>query len=101
MYVIRQHDAGAQLTIEGEDADENRAIFEELAEQRPSIEDEFGGKLEWSQVEGRKRRQIGVTIPGGGYRDDRGRWPEIQDAMIDAMVRLERALKPRIKDLRL
>jgi hypothetical protein len=31
---------------------------------------------------------------------DRDRWPEIQEAMIDAMVRLEKAL-PQIKHLRL
>jgi hypothetical protein len=32
---------------------------------------------------------------------DRDRWPEIQEAMIDAMVRLEKALKPQVKHLRL
>jgi len=28
------------------------------------------------------------------------RWPQIQDAMIDAMVRLERAFKPEIQKLK-
>lgn len=31
---------------------------------------------------------------------DRDRWPDIQAAMINAMVRLEKALKPQVKRLR-
>jgi hypothetical protein len=36
------------------------------------------------------------TIPGGGLKN-RERWQEIQDRMIDAMMRLEQALKPEIR----
>jgi hypothetical protein len=101
LYVIRQHDASVQLNIEREDAAENERIFDTLSEQRSEIEAEYGGALEWSRVEGRKRCRIGVTLPDGGYRDDKKRWPEIQDTMVDAMVRMERALKPRLTGLRL
>jgi len=38
-------------------------------------------------------------IAVGGLRD-RGRWPEIQERMVDAMVRLERAFKPEIQKLK-
>ena len=33
-------------------------------------------------------------MPLGGYRDDEAMWPEIQDAMIDSMIRLEKVLRP-------
>ena len=36
----------------------------------------------------------------GGWRSDELEWPEVQDAMIDGMVRLERALKPQIAGLK-
>jgi hypothetical protein len=39
------------------------------------------------------------TIGMGGYRDEESKWPEIQDAMIDAMIRLEKALRPHIVNL--
>jgi hypothetical protein len=39
------------------------------------------------------------TIGIGGYRDDESKWPEIQDAMIDAMIRLEKALRQHIESL--
>jgi hypothetical protein len=34
----------------------------------------------------------------GGYRDE-SRWADIQDAMVDGMVRLEQALRPYIAQL--
>jgi hypothetical protein len=35
----------------------------------------------------------------GVYRDE-ATWPQVHEAMIDAMTRLERAVKPHIKKLR-
>lgn len=35
----------------------------------------------------------------GGYRDDIAKWPQIQEAMIDAMIRFEKALRPHIDEL--
>ena len=32
----------------------------------------------------------------GGYRNDEGEWSEIQDTMIDGMIRLEEAFRPHI-----
>lgn len=98
-YGIRRHDARVLLTVEGEDEEVNHEIFDALVQQREEIEQAFGGTLDWSKVEGRKRCQIGVTLPAGGYNDDKGRWPETQQAMIDAMVRLERAFKPLMPNL--
>ena len=43
--------------------------------------------------------RISEQIDLGGYRDERSEWPEIQDAMIDAMIRLEKALRPHIDAL--
>lgn len=100
-YTIRQRDAAAQLILESPDGDANAAIFEALEGDREAIEAEFGGPLEWDRVEGRKRCFIGVTLAGGGYRDDEERWPEIQRAMLDVMLRLDKTLRPRIQSLRI
>jgi hypothetical protein len=42
--------------------------------------------------------RIKKDIDLGGYRDEDS-WPQIHDAMIDAMIRLEKALKPHIAGL--
>jgi hypothetical protein len=60
----------------------------------------FGEPLEWQRLDDRRACRIRHRLPLGGLAD-RDRWPEIQEAMIDAMVRLEKALKPQVKRLRL
>lgn len=99
-YVIRMHDSHVELAIDrGKDsAEENRAIFDALAESREAIESEFGEPLQWDKVEGRRVCRIKKQIDLGGYLNE-PRWPEIQDAMIDAMVRLESALRPHVERL--
>jgi hypothetical protein len=101
-YVIRQHDAQAELYIDrGKDNDaENKAIFDRLMQSKDAIEASFGSSLKWERLEGRRAARIGAAVGLGGYRDDETRWPEIHEAMIDAMVRLEKALSPYIAKLR-
>lgn len=98
-YVVRQHDAGVTLVIDRGDADDNRALFERLVAEQAAIEAEFGEPLDWDPAEGKQRCQVGAKLSAGGYRDVEEEWPTIQDAMVDAMVRFEGALRPRIRAL--
>jgi len=99
-YVVRQHDARVELYIDrGKDSeDDNRAIFDALAAGKDAIEERFGGPLAWEALEGRRACRIQKTISVGGWRDE-DKWPELHEAMIDAMVRLDAALKPHIDAL--
>jgi hypothetical protein len=99
-YVIRKHEVNVELYIDrGKDADdENETIFDTLAASKAAIEDAFGAPLEWQRLEGKRACRIKKEIGLGGYRDE-AKWPAIQDAMIDAMVRLDRALRPYIRKL--
>lgn len=98
-YVLRQHDTDVELRIEGSEEAENHAIFDSLYRDRAEIEGDFGEELEWNRVEGRKKCSIKKRLPPGGYREDAEAWPEIQDRMTDAMIRLEACLSPRIAAL--
>lgn len=98
-YTIREHDAAVQVLIEGPDAGINLRLFDQLAAERAQIEAEFGHALDWERLEGRKKCAIGVTLRGGGRRDE-DRWPETQDTMIETMIRLERVFRPRVQALR-
>jgi len=101
-YTVREHEGAVELNIDrGKDlGNENRIIFEKLAESKKEIESSFGETLEWDVVEGRRMCRIRKKIRLGGYRDPE-KWPHIQDEMIDAMIRLERALKPHITKLQI
>jgi hypothetical protein len=93
---ITQHAATVQLVIDrGKDsAAENRMILDQLKANKAKIEQEFGGPLEWYEPEGVRLCRIIHEVKKGGYKDEEAKWPEIQDAIIDAMVRLEKALRP-------
>ncbi|MBC7910993.1 MAG: DUF4268 domain-containing protein [Pyrinomonadaceae bacterium] len=101
-YFIRRHDTGAELYIDkGEGSEqENIQIFDFLARHKEEIEKAFGGSLMWESLEGRRACRIRQLITIGGYRDE-DKWPEIQAQMVDVMVRLERALKLHIAQLKI
>jgi hypothetical protein len=99
-YAIRQHDAQVELYIDrGKELErENKAIFDALLGSKTEIEQAFGAPLEWQRLEEKRACRIRQEIKIGGYRDD-DKWPKLQEAMIDAMVRLEKAMRPHIDKL--
>jgi hypothetical protein len=90
-YRIRMNDSQVGLRIRRDTSEESLSIFSKLYTEKESIEDAFGGPLEWLPMEDAKMCLIQHLIETGGLRDQE-RWEEIQDDMIDAMVRLEQAL---------
>jgi hypothetical protein len=53
----------------------------------------------WQRLETKRACRIAYEFSLGGYKDDEASWQPIQIAMIDALVRLERALSPFIATL--
>lgn len=102
-YTVRQHDAGVELYIDRdkETGTQNEYIFDELAASREPIEGTFGEALDWQRLEDSRACRVKKHINLGGYRDDPSKWPEIQEAMVESMVRLERAFRPHLTELRL
>ncbi len=96
-YVIRQNDVNVEIWLDfGRGQQEaNKKAFDVLLDQREAIEREFGASLGWERLpEG-----VGCRIRydmSGGYRSPPDDWPPIQDAMIDAMLRLDKATRQRI-----
>jgi hypothetical protein len=97
--VITQHAATAELYIDRGDAEENQSVFDSLHEHKDEIETAYGGDLSWEPLQGKRGCRIAQRLTSGGYRDDDHKWADVQDAMIDSMIRLERALHPFISKL--
>jgi hypothetical protein len=92
-YGLRQEDNSVYLWISND-----KGAFDALRAQQNTIEAEFGAPLVWFEQEGVQGR--GITFhQEGGYRLPPEEWPAIQDRMIDAMIRLDRALRPRVQAL--
>lgn len=102
-YAVRKDDARVELYISRNgDYAQSKAAFDALAADREDIDAAFGGDrdLEWERMDNAITSKIVNYIDVGGYADE-SRWAEVQDAMIDAMVRLERAVSPYIRKLRI
>jgi len=99
-YSVTQHGSSAELYIDrGQGSgDENERIFDALAAHKDAIESEFGEPLSWERLEGKRACRIAKRFSAGGYRDEEA-WPVIQPPMVDAMVRLEKALRPFLGEL--
>jgi len=99
-YSVTQHASQVELYIDrGRDADaQNMAIFNELLTHKDEIERAYGAALEWQPLEDRRACRIRERWEGVGYRDE-DQWPELQEKLIDAMIRLEAALRPHISRL--
>ena len=101
-YAITQHDSKVELFISrGKGSqEENKVIFDTLKEHQQEIEEPFGGPLAWERLDTKQACRIAKYFGLGGYRDEESKWPSIQDAMIDGMIRLEKGLHPQIAKLK-
>lgn len=77
----------------------SNAAFNALRENKEKIESDFGATLDWQDLPGRQGCRICFELQGG-WKSPESEWPAMQERMIDAMIRLERALKKPIQDLK-
>lgn len=76
----------------------NKRRFQALQEKKREIEAVFGEPLNWEYKEGRKYQYIRSHTSIGGLKDE-DKWPEIQEDLVNRMIRLERAMRDYIKAL--
>lgn len=97
-YVVSRHGSRCELYFNST-AENNKRIFDELFSHKEEIENIFGEPLSWQRLDDKRASRIAYEMNNGGYNDDESTWEMIQRAMIDAMIRLERALSPFIAKL--
>ncbi len=98
-YVILMDHGRVELYIDTPEAERNKAIFDALAQHKEAIETAFGAPLDWQRLDNKRASRICYDIREYGGLRDSDRWDELQEAMIDAMLRLERAFKPYLRNV--
>ena len=101
-YVALQHKSRAELwitAVSGQTAT-NKVAFNALLAHKTAIEQDFGGALDWQELPASDSSRICIAVEGG-YRSPVGDWPTLQTALIDAMSRLDKAMRPRVAALSL
>jgi hypothetical protein len=99
VYGVTQHATSVIVWIErgAQWVPWNEYVYGHLLSHREEIEGAFGAPLEWQAKEGNRSRKLIYQIDQGGWQDE-DRWPEAISATVDAMVRLEAAIRPRLTE---
>jgi hypothetical protein len=99
--VLTQKDGQVECYIRPSGGEEKSTLaFNSLLAQRSEIEAKFGSKLDWQDLPGRQGCRICKELPGG-WKSPESEWPDMQNRIIDELIRLEGALRKPIQDLKL
>ena len=96
----QSNEARVMLNVDSPDPVWNREVVTSLEQHREAIESECACQLTWDIVEGRRRCGIVQELPDGGYSSGTEEWSVIQERMIDALICLEKALRPYLSEIR-
>lgn len=91
--VWKSKETAVELYIDTGDGVENKRIFDALESSRKQIEAAFGAPLSWERMDDKRGSRVRFVLKQGGLMDS-DKWPAIQDATIEAMDKLAKALKP-------
>lgn len=98
-YISLKDGAGVELNIDVGDQQKNKAIFDELLNQKEAIEEEFGEPLNWRRLEDKRSSIIAWRVYDSGSLNDPDTWDALQEKLIDTMIRFDMALRARIAKL--
>jgi hypothetical protein len=98
-YVLSRGWGWVELYINRPDREENKAIFDDLVRYRQEVEQSFGAVMEWDRMDDKLACRIDAKVVAGSLADE-STWEPQQEAMVDAMIRFEMALRPFVQKYR-
>ncbi|MBW2334221.1 MAG: DUF4268 domain-containing protein [Deltaproteobacteria bacterium] len=97
-YAFGRNGARVELYIDKGDKDKNKNIFDQIASSKEEIEQNFGGSLYWQRLDNKDASRISAAVCSASVRDEE-EWPQLQQNMVETMIKFEKALIPHIKRL--
>lgn len=98
-YVALKDHARVELYIDTTDSEKNKQIFDALSQYWQAIEASFGSHLVWQRLDNKRASRISHEIHTFGGISNYDQWDALQTAMVEAMDKLENALKPHLAKL--
>jgi hypothetical protein len=87
----------AEVYIDTEDGEENKAMFDALAKDKEAIESQFGEPLRWERLDHRRASRIAVYRPG--TIEEVEKHGEIRRWVVERLLKLKKVFGPRIAEL--
>ena len=97
-YIILRNLGRIELILSSADSKVNSRRFQSLKARKDDIEASYGEPLKWDFSDNRKQQYIRSSSTVGGLKDKEN-WPQIQEDLVNRMVRFERAMKDHIVKL--
>lgn len=100
--VLKQQEIRVECFIKLESRTQTLQAFNALKDRHAQIEKDFSSGLDWQET--LLHSPVGCRICSiltGGWKTPGLEWPVLQDRMIEAMLRLEKALRKPIHNLKL
>lgn len=101
-YIITNKYASCEIYLdrgkEFEEPNINKIRFDKLFKYKNEIEKEFGSEIKWERLENRRASRISIRFENVGLKD-KDKWDELQNNMVDAMIKLEKSFRKYIKAL--
>ena len=97
-YIITTTNARVELYIDNGDGNWNKSAFDTLGANKSKIEAVFGHSPVWERLDDKRASAIRFSIDQAGLRD-KDNWPELQDYMIEMMIKFEKAFQPFIREI--
>jgi len=97
-YSTRETDSQVEVYIDTKDELKNLDVLSQFEQHKEEIEKAFGDKLDWQQLHDSRACRI-CYIVSGGYRSPQAEWAEIHKKLVDAMIRLDKAMRPYVKNI--
>jgi hypothetical protein len=98
-YVILKDGAEVSLYIDVKDKERNKSIFDKLYGEKEAIEKDIGAPLNWNPMYGSRASRIYLAIQYGGLHDP-STWPELQDEMVETVIRFDQVFRPRLTKMK-
>lgn len=99
-FVISNRYARCEIYMDaGKDSEEiNKARFDKLRENKEEIEKKLGKQLRWERLENRRASRISFEFEEGSLKN-KDTWDEVQEKMINIMIKIESVFRDHIKNL--
>ncbi|MCK5172654.1 MAG: DUF4268 domain-containing protein [Planctomycetes bacterium] len=97
-YAFGHNGARVELYINKGAKDRNKNIFDQIASSKEIIEQNFGSSLYWQRLDNKKTSRIYAAVSSTSVRDEE-KWPQLQENMVETMIKFEKAIRPCIAKL--
>lgn len=101
IMIILKQGAKVGFHLDSKNKEKNKRIFDIFHSSKTEIEESFGEKFDWRRMDDNKSSRIEYVVDNRiGWDDEDEILDQLQNDMIDAAIRLEKAFKPQIQKLR-